>query len=144
MSSAILTIDGEVERPLALSFDDLAAFSADDQVTDVSRLDAKRSGDAVTLNSLIARAAPAESATHVTLHASSDGFAASVPLADVLDQALIVYRLEGRPLPGEKGGPVRFLIPDAAACKTAELDSCANVKFVDRIELTAGKGRDTR
>jgi hypothetical protein len=36
------------------------------------------------------------------------------------------------------------MIRDPAACHTDELDDCANVKFVDRIELTAGKGRDTR
>ncbi len=98
----------------------------------------------MTLRSLIERAGSTPSATHVTLHASSDGFAASVPIADVVDRALIVYRLEGEPLPGDKGGPVRFLIPNAAACKTAELDTCANVKFVDRIELCVGKGDDTR
>ena len=42
------------------------------------------------------------------------------------------------------GGPIRFLIRDPAACHTGELDDCANVKFVDRIELTVAKGRDTR
>jgi hypothetical protein len=50
----------------------------------------------------------------------------------------------GEPLDTKAGGPFRFLIPNAAECKTAEMDTCANVKFLDRIELTAGKGRDTR
>ena len=144
MIAPLLTVDGEVERALSLSFEDLAAFPDSDQIGDVSRLDSQRSGDAVTLKSLIERAGLTASATHVTLHASSDGFAASVPIADVVDQALIVYRLEGEPLPGDRGGPARFLIPNAAACKTAELDTCANVKFVDRIELCVGKGHDTR
>ena len=40
--------------------------------------------------------------------------------------------------------PIRFLIRDPAACRTDELDDCANVKFVDRIELTTSKGHDTR
>jgi hypothetical protein len=39
---------------------------------------------------------------------------------------------------------VRFLIPDYAACHTDEIDECANVKFVDRIELTTEKGFDNR
>ena len=42
------------------------------------------------------------------------------------------------------GGPVRFFIPDHAACHVAEVDECANVKFVDRIELTHGRGFDNR
>ena len=40
--------------------------------------------------------------------------------------------------------PFRFLIPDFAACKTHEIDECANVKFVNRIELTRERGHDNR
>ena len=40
--------------------------------------------------------------------------------------------------------PARFFIPDHAACHTDEVDECANVKFVDHIELTVGKGFDNR
>jgi len=144
MNEPLLTVDGEVAQPLTLTFDDLVAVPASDQIPDVSQLDERRSGSGVTLQALVSRAQPKPSATHVTLHASSDGFAASVPLADVIDQAILVYGLQGAPLPKDQGGPIRFLIPDAAACKTAELDTCANVKFVDRIELSAGQGRDTR
>ena len=144
MTTPLLVVGGESGQTLSLSFDDLAAFGADDQVTEVNRLDSRQSGDAVTLKALVARAKPKADVTHVTLHSSFDGFAASIPLADVIDRALIVYRLEGHPLPNDKGGPVRFLIPDSAPCKTAEVDTCCNVKFVDRIELSAGKGRDTR
>ena len=37
-----------------------------------------------------------------------------------------------------------ILIHDPAACHTDELDDCANVKFLSRIELTQRRGRDTR
>jgi len=62
----------------------------------------------------------------------------------VRDRGLLIYRLAGDPLPAKDGGPIRFLIPDFAACHTTEVDECANVKFVDRIELSRERGRDNR
>ena len=43
-----------------------------------------------------------------------------------------------------KGGPTRFIIRDHAACHADEIDECANVKFLDRIEFTIDKGFDNR
>lgn len=140
----ILRVDGEVERPIELSYAELAAMPAEQQVVDVSRFDPARKGDAVTLASILSLAKTKPSGTYLTLHASTDDFHASVPLAAVHDQGVLVYRLDGQPLPLAKGGPVRFLVRDAASCRTAEVDECANVKFVDRIELTAGRGFDNR
>ena len=80
----------------------------------------------------------------MTLHASHDDFHASVPLSTVRDRGLFIYEIDGEPLELAAGGPVRFYIPDHAACHSAEVDECANVKFVDRVELTAGKGFDNR
>jgi hypothetical protein len=144
MSLTILRIDGEVAQPLDLTFDDFTAIPAAEQVHDVSRFHPKRQGDGVTLDSLLARVAPKDSATYLTLHATSDDFHASIPLAEVRHEGIVVYRLNGGPLPVKNGGPIRFLIRNPAACHTDELDDCANVKFVDRIELTAGKGLDNR
>src|ERR1700740_2079324 len=41
-------------------------------------------------------------------------------------------------------GPIRFLVRDPTVCHTGELDECANVKYLSRIELTTRRGRDTR
>lgn len=144
MSQNTLRIDGEVEEPLNLSFEDLAAFAPKDQVADVSRFHPNRKGDGVTLASVLARARPKATATYLTLHATADDFHASVPLDAVSPEGIVVYRFEGAALPVKNGGPFRFLIRDPAACHTDELDDCANVKFVDRIELTAGMGQDNR
>ena len=46
---ALVKIDGEVERPVELTFDDLARIAAQHQITDVSQYDPQRTGDAVTL-----------------------------------------------------------------------------------------------
>lgn len=140
----MLRVDGEVESPREFSFAELAALPAADQVPDVSRFHPKRQGDGVTLESLLRVVRPRSQATYLTLHAGADDFHASVPLAAVRGEGIVVYRLASTPLPASSGGPIRFLIKDPAACHTDELDDCANVKFVDRIELTAGRGFDNR
>lgn len=126
MASPRLVIDGEVERARALSIEDLSSFAEDRQISDVSAIEPTRRGRGVWLSGLLQAVGAKPSATHVTLHASADDFHASGPL------------------PASAGGPFRFFIRDHAACQTAEVDECANVKFVDRIELTAGPGRDNR
>ena len=144
MTTAKLTIDGHVRTPLVLTHLDLAGFDEVDQVRDVSRFHPTRSGDGVTLESLLSRVTPTSQASYLTLHASADDFAASVPLQPIRNEGILVYAVAGQPMTSGQGGPFRFLIKDPAACHTDELDDCANVKFVDRIELTAGPGRDTR
>ncbi|HUY32106.1 MAG TPA: molybdopterin-dependent oxidoreductase [Pirellulales bacterium] len=140
----LLIIDGEVERPLSLSFADLAAFDIRRQVCDVSRLDPKRAGDAVRLTALLERAGVKSTAKYLSLHSSTDDFHASIPLDAVRERAIVIYRLDGHELPVKAGGPFRFFIPDFAACHTQEVDECANVKFIDRIELSRERGYDNR
>jgi len=144
MAKPLLRIDGDVEQPLELAFDDLREFPERDQVQDVSQLNPNRRGGGVTLRSILDRAKPNPSAAYLTLHASTDGFAASVRLEAVQERGILVYRLDGSALPVSAGGPIRFFIRDSAACRTDELDDCANVKFVDRIEITTEPGQDTR
>jgi len=144
MNAPLLTIDGEVDSPVSLSLEDLAAFDAAHQVLDVSRIDPKRKGDAITLAGLLARVNLKAGAKYLTLHASRDDFHASIPLDAVREKAILIFRLGGQPLPESAGGPVRFYIPDFAACHTSEIDECANVKFVDRIEFSATPGKDNR
>lgn len=142
--SILLKLDGEVERPLALSYADLAAVDAEQQIADVSQLGAKRRGQAVSLVALLELAGVKPAARYITLHASSDDFHASVPLDSVRERAVLIYRLDEAPLPVSAGGPVRFFIPNHAACRTHEIDECANVKFVDRIEFSSDRGFDNR
>ncbi len=145
MSEQVLfKIDGEVEQPVELTFDDLAAIDATYQIEDVSQLNPARKGDAVKLQGLLALVKPKESARYLGLHASTDNFHASIPLEPVLDRGILIYRLNGKPLDLKAGGPARFFIPDHAACHMDEIDECANVKFLDHVELTSDKGYDNR
>ena len=143
MSTEALTIDGAVTSPASFDRAALNNLPADARIEDVTQLDANRSGKAVTLAGLLDRVEPTSEATHVTLH-SDDGFSASLAIADVRNLGIVLFEQDGKQLDSRFGGPFRFLIPNAAECKTAELDACANVKHLARIELTAGLGRDTR
>ena len=139
-----LRVTGDIERPLELAFEELAGLPAQHQVPDMSQIDPKRRGAAVRLAGLLELANSEEGVRYIGLHASADDFHASIPLEAVRDSAVLIYELDGHPLPAAAGGPVRFFIPDHAACHTHEIDECANVKFVDWIELTRDKGRDNR
>jgi len=139
-----LTVDGEVENPTQFSYDDLAALDPAAQVSDVSKWGLQRGGDAVRLTALLERVRPKPGVKYLTLHAAADDFHASVPLEPIRERGLLVYRLVGGPLPLSAGGPFRFFIRDFAACHTDEVDECANVKFVNHIELSAQRGPDNR
>src|SRR5690242_4324440 len=117
----MLTVAGEIANPRTLSFADLAAIAPEYQVGDVSRLVPGRKGDAVRLTGILQLVKPKAMARYLGLHSSSDDFHASIPLDAVADRALVIYRLDGQPLPDKAGGPVRFFIPDFAACHTTEI-----------------------
>jgi hypothetical protein len=145
MSNApVLKISGEITVPRGLAFADLAALPPEDLILDVGRIDPKRSGDAVTLDGLLKVVGVKPNAKYLGLHSATDNFHASIPLGPIRGRAFLIFRLNGQPLTEKQGGPFRFYIPDFAACHTHEIDECANVKFVDHIELTAAMGFDNR
>lgn len=144
MSNVLLTIDGAVERSLALEFADLAAIPEVAQYADVSRIHPSRRGDGVTLDAILELAAVRPGANYVTLHADRDDFHVCVPLDAIKGQGIVVYKLGSGALGVEHGGPIRLIIRDPSACHTGDLDDCANVKYLSRIELSERRGRDTR
>lgn len=140
----LLRIDGEVDKPAALTFADLQSLDDSTRIIDVSQFDPNRKGDAIKLSGLLDAVGIKPEAKYIGLHGTLDNFHASIPLDPVRDKAFLIYRVEGAPLDVKAGGPIRFYIPDHAACHTDEIDECANVKFVDHIEFTAEKGFDNR
>lgn len=143
-SPTLLRISGLVDRPLELGFADLASLSAEYQIRDVSQIDPKRKGGAIRFAGLLALCGPQANARFLGLHSARDDFHASIPIEAVRDRAIVIYELDQASLPISAGGPVRFFIPDHAQCRTHEIDECANVKFVDHMELTADRGFDNR
>jgi DMSO/TMAO reductase YedYZ molybdopterin-dependent catalytic subunit len=140
--SQALEICGRVRQPGIFDFAALTRLPG--QIDDIATLVPGRSGGAVRLVSLLDAVHPDAEATHITVESNDGSFSASVPLAAVIDSSVVLYRVGSQALPEQQGGPFRFLITDAQACATGGADLCANVKFVGRIALSAGPGRDTR
>ena len=128
-----LEVSGCVEQPLLL---DWAAFRALPEtsltadihcVTRWSRLDVPWVG--VAVRTVLAQARPLAEARYVTLH-SHDGYTSNLPLEAVLEaEALLAYRVDGKPLRREHGGPVRLVVPSRYFWKSA--------KWIRGIELHA-------
>jgi mannose-6-phosphate isomerase-like protein (cupin superfamily) len=133
-------VDGEVERPLTFGFVDLAALP--EQVAQVGTLLPGRDGSAVRLRALLAMAGVREHATHVTFSASADNFSASLPLATVIDRAVLVYRRGLEPLSTQQGGPVRLFITDSESCDVDDVNACTNMKDLDHIRITVAPEAD--
>jgi len=128
-----LVVDGLAINPVRLSFEQLDALG---EQVDVAGVDPQYKGVAVKANAVIAKARPKNIADFVTVHSTDMLFVASVPMAELREKGLLLYKLDGKPLPRELGGPVRLLIPGST-------NPCANVKFVGRLEIRRGKGVDT-
>jgi len=128
-----LTLDGLVEQAVTL---DWAKFNALPQVTDRSdfhcvttwsKYDCDWSGVAFTTLFELAQPKPEAKFVYFT---SYDGYSTNVPLANCLDDdVLIATRFGGEPVTLEHGGPARVIIPKLYAWKGA--------KFVRSITFLA-------
>ncbi|MEW6248175.1 MAG: 2-dehydropantoate 2-reductase [Nitrospirota bacterium] len=133
----VLRIDGAVLQPVMLDRASLAALPAEHHIHDLSALLPGTKGKGIRVKGLLDVPALAVDADHVTFHSQDGQFAASLTLAQAIEHGVLVYEVDGAPLPASKGGPFRLVVPGLG-------DLCANVKGVARIELTRGPGRDTR
>jgi len=129
----MLRVDGDIRTPREFGFDDLAALP--DQIADVGMLAAGREGGAVRFRSLLDAVGVSAAASRATLESIDGTFSQDAPLA-ALQSAVLVYRLGERPLPADRGGPVRFLIPNLEECDVGGVDRCTNVKALGRVRIS--------
>ena len=86
----------------------------------------------VQLSLLAEKAGLKSEATHVILEAAH-GFTSNVPLKEAFaDNAMLTYRLDGKPFALQHGAPVRGLIPDLYFWKSAKW--LTGVRFVTKDE----------
>jgi DMSO/TMAO reductase YedYZ molybdopterin-dependent catalytic subunit len=124
---------GEVENPIALTWDELQALPSKEIELDIhcvtrwSRFDARFRG--VHWSELAKLVRPKPAGRYVVAHAEQ-GFTANVPLAALEhENALIAYEADGEPLTPDHGWPLRLVIPSKYFWKSA--------KWLRGIELTA-------
>ena len=128
-----LRVFGEVEQELRLTWDEVLALPAAENVQDIhcvtrwSRFDTRFRG--VHWAEVAKLAVPTGAARFVVAHAEQ-GFTANVPLGFLEDgNALLAYEADGEPLTPEHGWPLRLVIPGKYFWKSA--------KWLRGIELRA-------
>jgi 2-dehydropantoate 2-reductase len=134
--AGVVRIDGAVVQPLSLDRAAIAALPAEHQL-DISTVMPTMKGKGIRIKALLDVPALAIQADHVTVHSGDGKYSACLTLAQVLEWGILVYEVDGEPLPESIGGPFRLVTPGLG-------DLCANVKGVARIEVTIGAGTDTR
>jgi DMSO/TMAO reductase YedYZ molybdopterin-dependent catalytic subunit len=129
-----LRVDGEVETPFSLTWDELQALPQAEVTVDIhcvtrwSRLDTHWRG--VRVRDLLERAAPIASGTHLMAHCEG-GYTTNLPLDVVMDdEVLVAHTYAGRPLEPDHGAPLRLLVPKRYFWKSA--------KFLRRLEVMSG------
>ena len=130
-----ISICGLVDRTVSLDRTDLAQFPEHQVVPDVAALQPGKSGRAIYLRALLERAGLDPRGKRLVIHSPRDDYQVETALDDVVERALIIFEREGRALSRDEGGPFRFFVPHAAACGTATVDACGNVKGVERLEV---------
>lgn len=131
-----LKIDGEVENPVSLTWEQFTALPQVEDVSDFhcvttwSKYDCRWGGVALTTLYELTQPKPDARFVYFTGY---DGYSTNAPLDRCLDDdVLIATRYDGESLPLEHGGPARVIIPKLYAWKGA--------KFVSGITfLTADK-----
>lgn len=127
-----LRIEGAVENPVTLTFDQFMALPQVRYVSDIhcvttwSRYDNK--WDGVSSQALMELVRPTAEARHVIFH-SYDGYTTNIKL-EVFNEpdVLIAHSWEGERLTREHGGPVRAIVPQWYFWKSA--------KWIRRIEFS--------
>jgi DMSO/TMAO reductase YedYZ molybdopterin-dependent catalytic subunit len=117
----VLRIDGMVENPVEITFDELLALPLEENLVTLACVSNEVGGNLIgnalwlgyPIRELLARAKPTAGADMV-LSRSQDGFTASTPLEVLQDAntaAILAVGMNGDPLPLEHGFPVRMVVP---------------------------------
>lgn len=121
-----LQISGLVNTPLELSLQDLAALPATTQILTMQCVSNPVGGDLTgttrwsgpRLKDVLALAGGLETRARTLKVEAADGFFEYVSLADIEDdRTLLVYLMNGEPLPTEHGFPLRVYIPNRYGMK---------------------------
>ncbi|HEX6798838.1 MAG TPA: molybdopterin-dependent oxidoreductase, partial [Ktedonobacterales bacterium] len=133
-----LQIGGQVAAPYSLSYDELRALPAVEQYHTLECISNEVGGNlmsngiftGVSLADVLSRAGIQRGAVEVVF-AAADGYSDFLHLSQALDpRSLIVYLLDGQPLPQAHGFPARLLIPGLYGMK--------NGKWLTSLKVDAG------
>lgn len=124
-----VTLTGAVADPQTVRASDLAArapASMESSTACDGETAAASRWRGVRVGTLLERARPRADASHALVRSADPDFACGFDL-DRLRDALLAVRLDGEPIPTDRGGPIRLLVDDA--------DCWERVKWVSRIDI---------
>lgn len=133
IQNEILQMVGAVTAPGNWTFSDLRQMLP--QESDLTTRGARWPFGGVPLSVLAKIVAPHEGVNRVRLCSTADNFERTVPWQPLREVGWIVFRHGEQPLSQTQGGPVRLWIKGHSSCGVTELDSCANIKFLDKLEF---------
>ena len=123
LKSWMLVVDGEVEKPLRLDWNEFQRLPMTESVSDFhcvegwSVLGCRWKG--VRFKDLADIVKPKEAARFVSFECA-DGYSTSLPLDKLLeDDVLLAIKLDGKTLEEGLGAPVRLVVPNKYAYKSA-------------------------
>lgn len=132
-----LVVGGKVRNPLSFTLQDIRSLPAILTVSDFhcvegwSVLNNRWKG--VSFKTIVERANPEKDAKYVVFE-SADSYSTSLPLSDLLKHDVVLaYELNGEMLGSERGGPLRVIVPQKYAYKSAMW--LERVRFTDTCEL---------
>jgi DMSO/TMAO reductase YedYZ molybdopterin-dependent catalytic subunit len=125
-----LRIDGLVETPLTLTYDELRRLPRAEQVSTFHCVTGWAVKDVhwagVRFRDLLADARPRSNGNVLTFVSAERPYVDTLTLAQAeLGDAMLAYEMDGKPLRREHGAPARVVIPEMYGYK--------NVKWVERI-----------
>ena len=126
-----LTIDGLVEQPISLTYDEVLDNQKYTKVVTLHCVEGWSVDilwDGILLADLFEAVDIQESADTVIFH-SEDGYSTALPLQTIMDrQLMIAYKMNGVVLPPERGFPFQLVAEDKLGYKW--------IKWITRIELS--------
>ncbi|MDH5769737.1 MAG: molybdopterin-dependent oxidoreductase [Candidatus Bathyarchaeota archaeon] len=130
-----LTVNGEVEKPVELTWRDFLKLPSVESISNFHCVEGWSVRDCrwygVKFSTLVKIVVPSKDAKYV-LFRCSDGYTTPLDLKDLLkDNILLAYKLNGQFLEEPLGGPVRLVVPDKYAYKSA--------MWIERITFTNRK-----
>jgi DMSO/TMAO reductase YedYZ molybdopterin-dependent catalytic subunit len=131
----IVVVDGEIEKPLKLAWQEFLKLPSTESKSDFHCVEGWSVTDCtwygVKFRSLVQIVKPTKDAKYV-FFTCLDGYTTSLDLRDLQkDNVILAYKLNGEDLEESLGGPMRLIVPDKYAYKSA--------MWIKRITFTKTK-----
>jgi len=130
-----LTIDGEVEKPLKLNWNGILKITKAKSISDFHCVEGWSvlglDWEGIRFEQILEFVKPRESAKFVCFECA-DGYTTSLSLIELSEKnVLLAYKLDGKYLEEGTGAPLRLVVPDKYAYKSA--------MWITRIKFTSKK-----